>query len=140
MKKYFATHIPEEDENKSDDIIHVKLHLCSRDIKIGDKGLVSKEISHKSTMPILDAYELQALKEYGAYKIIGEISPEATWVREGDEFDEDEVRFRIMNVNFLEEIAIVDNLEQAYEHGYYEAHTDECKIIAEIKGKCGHFH
>jgi len=84
----------------------VKLFLCSRDVKVGDT--VYKE------PPFNTEYELkkqfvgmlwvtdldlenpnptivskEPLKGY--YKVIGEISPNAKWVKEGDEFDNKEL-------------------------------------------------
>jgi hypothetical protein len=68
-----------------------KLFLCSRDIQVGDE------------MTRLDGSKFKADKAPDgsahwnghAYKVIGEISPEATWVKEGREFDEDEVEKRV---------------------------------------------
>lgn len=87
----------------------VKLFLCSRDIsweegddrhilvtsdknlwgEIEDGSIVPIEVSHgydnDTIVPLIDGN--QAEKDT-IFKVIGEISPEATWVKEGDEFDD----------------------------------------------------
>lgn len=63
----------------------VNLFLCSRDIKHGDKYhdyAGSPVFTHDEDDPMLDK---------DCFKIIGEISPNATWVKEGDEFDEEDI-------------------------------------------------
>lgn len=103
MKKYFAKYLPVEGEIKFPANIYclseglrlncqsmvcpdcrlAKLFLCSRDIKVGDKVRSDKE-------PHIE-YELNDGNNRALlFKVIGEISPEATWVKEGDDFDEDE--------------------------------------------------
>lgn len=66
------------------------LFLCSRDIRAGDelyypdgKGpeIADDTEKHKAWV-----------KQYGLFKVIGEISPNAKWVKEGDEFDYNEVK------------------------------------------------
>lgn len=70
----------------------VKLFLCSRDIQVGDtyfwegnKYICDSTIHLGALMAIENVHPLDR------YKVIGEISPEATWVTEGMEFDENEV-------------------------------------------------
>lgn len=69
---------------------------------------------------------------------VGEISPDATWVKEGMEFDDKDIRLCMYNDNMLLDIA--DSYDEFLTHGYYEAHKDETKLIIEIKGPCGYFH
>jgi hypothetical protein len=119
MKKYFVEIIPVEGEikdgvdvifNIGSDVVHrnikvdstsvydsngkllfdkectirVKLVLCSRDIKKGDE--------------IYSDFDKSPLGKSGVdaqgfnFKIIGEISPEATWVKKGMEFDRNEIQ------------------------------------------------
>jgi hypothetical protein len=74
----------------------VKLFLCSRDIQVGDSACA------KGTFHNIAGFEWKEhhAKEYNNnadgyyYKVIGEISPEAVWVKEGDEFDEDDLVFK----------------------------------------------
>lgn len=88
MKKYFAKWLTVEGTiNKGDMFYHpfsktnmyslgedwvgtdcklIKLFLCSRDIQVGDKA--------------------------DLFKILAEISSEATWIKDGDEFNENEVK------------------------------------------------
>jgi hypothetical protein len=74
----------------------VKLFLCSRDIQVGDSACA------KGTFHNIAGFEWKEhhAKEYNNnadgyyYKVIGEISPEAVWVTEGMEFDEDDLVFK----------------------------------------------
>lgn len=66
-----------------------KLFLCSKDIQIGDKVTFPETLKERivdETIKSLDTYKLQ---EY--FKVIGEISEGATWVKEKDEFTEEEI-------------------------------------------------
>jgi hypothetical protein len=67
----------------------VKLFLCSRDIQVGDE--VQNGDGELCKIP--NEADLRNAKEHGFFKILGEISPEATWVKEGDDFDEEEIEF-----------------------------------------------
>ncbi len=113
MKPYFAKYLPVEGEIKEGDWYKspsgsilsqhngtellpdgwykVKLFLCSRDLNYGDE------------VTCINPYSVNYLKkskhfEFGDTeswaKVIGEISPEAKWVKEGDEFDEDNIYFQ----------------------------------------------
>jgi hypothetical protein len=93
MKKYFAKYLPVEGEIKK-----VKLFLCSRNIEVGDKYYYNG-----TETDICDSeIRLEQIKEqeekHGQkrFKVIGEISPEAIWVKEGDEFNEVDVRGRLI--------------------------------------------
>jgi hypothetical protein len=84
-----------------------KLFLCSRDIQVGDKftrgdiaetalDIVEGDIQFKDTKNLMqcgtDFLFYWPVKE--CFKVIGEISPDAlSYVKEGDEFDEDEVQW-----------------------------------------------
>ena len=117
MKKYFAKYLPVEGEIKEGDVtkgssgafyditkIHVatnkkgltnyklfKLFLCNRDIQVGDKayGIIhTGEYKEHNLLTCEDAVKLA--KTEGDFKVIGEISPDAVWVKEGDEFNQDD--------------------------------------------------
>lgn len=77
--------------------VKYKLFLCSRDIQVDDKVMcnyvggkerewtvVAKADKSRSNIHIKAALQLKA------YKVIGEISSDATWVKEGDEFEEEQ--------------------------------------------------
>lgn len=108
MKKYFAKYLPVEEEIKKEDYAlnpsnrkivrvnaaclknlvtpewkKVKLFLCSRDVQVGDKCWTTVGGCY-------DTFQEGYDKQYW-FKVIGEISPDAIWVKEGDEFDEDEI-------------------------------------------------
>lgn len=63
----------------------VKLFLCSRDIQIGDKVEISDSLS--KYWDLESENDVRIAKDKGFYKVIGEVSPEATWITEGMEFD-----------------------------------------------------
>lgn len=113
---------------------HVKLFLCSRDIQAGDKvwfndpnpnvegfkdwsgygsivgeedNMIGVDLGHTSTWEPSTQF----------IKVIGEISPEAIWIKEGDEFEGEEVDYPWTSS--------LDN------------HT---KLFCKIKGPCGRFH
>lgn len=122
-KKYFAEYIPVKGEIKEGDSVlmktgHgekvvicknkeqadlwnsltpkqnvVKLCLCSRDIKIGDK--IKDENFPEQDAFYMDGLFLSMLERRNIkdqfYKVIGKISPDAIWVTRGMEFDEDNV-------------------------------------------------
>ena len=70
----------------------VKPFLCSREIGVGDK---LTGWSNRTTHIAVEE-DIELFKECGihshVFKVIGEISPHAMWVREGDEFTEEEVK------------------------------------------------
>lgn len=81
-----------------------KLFLCSRDIQVGD------DIQHTSgENGVCDEIIGDALHFSGDieghyssinqwFKVIGKISPDAVWVTEGMEFDDDEIGFFIAEI------------------------------------------
>jgi len=106
-----------------------QLFLCSRDIQVGDTvkmkfsdGLKDWECSNVG--------RLEAAKHNGSFKVIGGISSEAKWVKEGDEFDEDEIAFAIH--------APWEEWEQVSYEAWLLEYTFYKNI--KVKGHCGHFH
>lgn len=115
MKNYYCKYLPVEGEPKEGDITllagevapynkivpiglkaansqlkyqKVKLFLCSRDVKIGDKLYPlegAEDQNEGAEMTCLQ--DVAVFKRNKAFKVIGEISPDAKWVKEGDEFD-----------------------------------------------------
>lgn len=112
MKKYFAKYLPIEGEIKEghlfrdefgyirpftdDDTIMyehsknkpsaVKLFLCSDNIKVGEEYLFN--VGYAAGTKIADEEALEDIQKGTdiGFKLIGEISPGAIWVKEGDEF------------------------------------------------------
>lgn len=110
----------------------VKLFLCSIHKEIGDKitqdGIKYTEWckSHEGLEDALDTY----------FKVIGEISKEAIWIKEGEEFDEEDIkiigdRYYSTNSSQLtnEEVANIAKKENKevfkveYEHGDRDEHS-----------------
>jgi hypothetical protein len=156
MKPYFCRYLPVEGEpQKGDKVIYpagsdwttdydqavkdatractpikVKMFLCTRDIKPGDKirGEYPSTISFDveclrddkdSAVPHW-AVRRQDGNEYyyakqDSFKVIGEVSPEAIWVKEWDEF-------------------IEENISRCF------AGQELITGIVKLKGPCGHFH
>lgn len=113
-----------------------KLFLSSRDIQVGDNVktldslkdyVVSSIEENRGNNPDEKKLLKEGVKYWftfetgglgtnkNTFKVIGEISPNATWVKEGDEFDENEIGF------------------------YWGAGEDSLGYFL-IKDPCGHFH
>lgn len=116
------------------DVKPVKLFLCSRDIQVGDKAYTGDPsmadldtvYERAEDIPVGESGLLTSssfIKEKIAYKVIGEISPKATWVKGGDEFEGEGIDFVI---------AVSDE-----EYDFPEILQ---KPFYMIKGPCGHFH
>lgn len=116
-----GTHIP-WDEGKP-----IKLFLCSRDIKVGDT--IHDEdggVYELNNSSYLEGYKNRNCTHM--FKVIGEISPEAGWVKEGDEFDKDQIKLW----TYAGEVR--------RPHPSMFDNWDGARIVVEILGPCGHFH
>lgn len=104
MKLFFAKYLPEGKQYPCNcKIIYdkvynnccgVKLFLCSRDIQVGDK-ITLDGISFTEFTRLKELSKVYAPKFDSYFKVIGEISPEAIWVKEGDEFEEEDIKYSI---------------------------------------------
>lgn len=66
------------------------LMLCSRDIQAGDRPYTPD--GHFHDEPVLSyEHEAKILIEKGWFKVIGVISSDAKWVKEGEEFDRNDL-------------------------------------------------
>lgn len=132
------------------------LVLTSSDIQIGDK-IQAKDGSGSSiitefkrvfakgeiTTSIGESKEgaiTYSQLENDWLKVIGEISPEATWVKEGDEFDEDEVEGVLYNRKHPDESIYGFTVEKLLAWIKLNPMPEKYQVIFHIKGKCGHFH
>lgn len=119
-----TAHIPEYYDNPHVSYYNgyqkVKLFLCSRDIQIGDKiwsKITDELIEYRYTNSI--DFEENLPPSYSgepdktAFKVIGEISPEATWVTENQEFNKTEVRKAWLN-KFTKKFSLNPNPIEAY--------------------------
>lgn len=99
------------------------LFLCSREIQVGDEitwiGTGGSPQTPFGTKMKHDTPLTSGIMHENWIKVIGEISPEATWVKEGDEFD-------LKDFNPISAANIQHN----------KPITDSIRI----KGPCGHFH
>lgn len=118
----------------------VKLFLCSRDIQIGDefkwedKTLISLGHGDDDDRYWIHAAWLgkkMAFDVTKAYKIVGEISPEAGWVKEGDEFVKEDLGIRRRHTKY--DSIPLSNLNM-------NGHWSSDKVYITVKGPCGHFH
>jgi hypothetical protein len=113
----------------------VRPFLCSRDIQVGDTfNHIGYHESRATTISDGLVYNGTAhrFKVENCWKVIGEISPEAKWVKEGDEYDYGEVR-----INY--------SCEKGNECDLYfgeQLCSAPHKLLdpIKIKGPCGHFH
>lgn len=133
------------------DVQKVKLFLCSRDIQVGDKVFIIghtlqeplKIISIKNGMVSFDTtyYIILDQPVQDCFKVIGEISPDATWVKEGDTFDEGEITFIYINKHFPDEQAEFDNSSEFLANEYYHRNRDKFKMIVKVKcSQCNTYH
>jgi hypothetical protein len=119
----------------------VSLHLCTQDLKPGDQvtqdGVVFKTWTerheeHKSTFITF-------------FKVIGEISPEAVWVKEGDELDEKELQVEAVHRSFPDKnILFYGNRPIKWFNDHFVDMPDEKKkyslVIKIFNYSCKHFH
>jgi hypothetical protein len=160
-KPYFAKYVPVEEEIKEGNNIAwwiddkhgevvkatsnggypekykvTKLFLCSRDIQVGDAVFCTLQPERPFFM-----YEAQYAKEWCA-KVIGEISPDAlSFVKEGDEFDEDQIEKKYNVFSYSKPVSKPDmeliDMGEDIEGKVYNYKQLKC---VQIKGPCGHFH
>lgn len=147
MKQYFCKYIPVEGEEKRktgstvsnevgiclreedggyDYYQKVELSLCSRDVSLHEECWLDNEkvIPNQLHVDLRDK----------CYKVIGSISPDAVWVTEGMEFDEDEVT--VQQVGPFHDMDDVFNVDNKVWN-----HTKTYKYYIQIKcSTCKHFH
>lgn len=107
-------------------IVKMKLFICSRDLHIGDTVLYPDTLQKVKVKNEAASYKI-----YGCFKVIGEISSEATWVKAGDKFNEDEL---ILGSSTNEHKIRLD-IRTPIPFG------EEYRWIIYVKNaSCGHFH
>lgn len=157
MKKYFAKYLPVEGEiGDGDPITYIGFDGISiRHNKRGREALVKNGI-HLQKMKLFlcsrDTYygeppignyidsKIVGIGTVEATKIIGEISPEATWVKEGDEFDEDELDPYLYCLKHPDESFYFDEFNQTLEWIKLNPNPIKYKVVVKILGPCKHFH
>ncbi len=143
----------------------VKLFLCSKDIQVGDKDVyvepqavenyqkglrfevVNLELLEKDYLIADIKYLANPTKPSSVghvrewpcdaiWKVIGEISSKATWIKEGDGFDEYQIWAK--NIPFFG-----DRHVMIQPHAWSQERTEEqgwSEEIIKLKGPCGYFH
>lgn len=110
-----------------------KVFLCSKDIQVGDIAYNDKFYPYPNGQLINNNSKVMdhGMMEVDSFKVIGEISPDAMFVTEGDEFDENELC-----------CFIADGFNSgAQRHTLpFTAKKGQNKLYYGIKGPCGHFH
>jgi hypothetical protein len=110
-------------------ITYVKLFLCSRYMQIGDEVF---DIRTGQLVEVNNACGIELYKDKPngfQYKVIGEISTEAKWVKDGDIFDADELAIQALAPGNFHILTTVLSVEKT-----------EPNLTYLIKGPCGHFH
>lgn len=120
----------------------VELFLCSRDIKVGDKVYVPVYETYgkvqdtyresKTEVEVSGRFYPEVFPKEDLIKPIGKISPEAKWVKEDDEFDEDEIHY-----------PYATDIEPHYHCTLKEVEpqlTYPLSVHLLIKGPCTHYH
>ncbi len=125
---------------KEKDAKLAKLFLCSRDIQVGDKltGWSNK------TYHIAIEEDIELFKNAGVtddiFKVIGEISPDAIWVKEGDEFEEEDLQGILYRLNHPDE-SIYGSIDQLLLLHKTITHPERYTPRVEIKcSQCNTFH
>ncbi len=101
-----------------------KLFLCSREEYYGEPPIgtyIDTEILDRSSEHII------------ATRVIGEISPDATWVKPGDEFDESELC--LLPTDMHGKVVYIPREPKPITG----AELSQFTVIG-VKGPCGHFH
>ena len=111
-------------------LIDNKMMLISMDIKIGDKVQVFINNEWKYCN-LYHQEEVNEWKEDNAFKVIGEISSQATWVKEGDEFESTELEFMFCEGSHAGISASLNRIKEL---------SSSNKLRVKIKGSCGHYH
>jgi hypothetical protein len=110
------------------------MFLCSRDIQVGDKVQCFVEGEWKYC-DLFHPEEVEEWEKEGAFKVIGEISPDAlSYVREGQEFEEGDIQLMFFKGSHA---GISGSTERIKE---LSALADNTELRARVKGPCNHFH
>jgi hypothetical protein len=128
-------------ENDVTNVKPVKLFLCSRDIQVGDSVFCPDGNNPTKEWTVIesvgDATASNQISIHlipkGAYKVIGEISPDATWVKEGDEFSE--YRWIWEPGEDMDTEYLTDERKAKL-----PANIRKYINIIAVMGPCGHFH
>jgi len=116
----------------------VKLCLCSRNVKIGDKfdqlpgingvSYICKEIANGFILD--DEGKHRAIET--CFKVVGDISPDAlSYVKRGMEYDEDQVQ------GYFEKLPYDENHKALIDKALLQFKKP---LVFKIRGECGYFH
>ncbi len=112
-----------------------QLFLCSEDIAIGDVAMEQLVNGTYDSFPIDTPNDIYAdmIAKHTQFKVIGPVSCSAGWVKEGDEFREDQIiRHHICYDS-------PGNMGYCF-HCQRSKGCDSEDYDYQIKGPCGHFH
>lgn len=125
----------------------VAIYLCSWDVKVGDKftqiGIDARYpdarftcVGHSKDGDLIDN-EGRKFAPATVYKIIGLISPEATWVEKGMKFDEQQIRVMAV-VQRKDGLSIHPDKFRTPMSGWLKSsfNTGEHEVTTEVEIKC----
>lgn len=161
MKKYFAKYLPIEDGFKRvvkneqgipvDYEQEVKLFLCSREVKIGQecyvdghqhegKKILESEKAIIENSPSTNDYfsyftDGTATVSTNVFRAICPISELAEWIKENDEFDDEEVKTHIYFRKFPDSVVWVETIPE-FESWLKDIGKDHVKYRYYIKIIC----
>lgn len=171
MKQYFAKYLPVDEEIKIGDIvlenlltgekelfqidsendidlsvqIKVKLFICSKDIKKGDKFFFRENnpIYNSPNEQIYRRLEEKMVEENPLlpdfmYKVVGPLSEEATFVKEGDEFDKGDVKVFVSPASYASKI-LTETFGEIWMHKEDVIIGEKKVAYVCIKDKSGNF-
>lgn len=106
-----------------------KYFLCSYNLQTGDE-FYHNNLNYSYPEKRYN-YDPESIDISGGenFKVVGKISPEATWVKDGDKINEDDWRWITY---FFDDLVILPK-DRKYDQ-------KEEPVTLQIKGCCGHFH
>ncbi len=114
--------------------------LCSRDIQVGDEIYNN---GGKLEFPVQSEREKEVFTRNGSFfKVIGEISPNAIWVKEGDEFEESEIGYWFSGMSNATPLSELSNNDKSQESKKLaiERFQNKFKPVYLKCPTCNHFH
>lgn len=150
MSIYFAKYLPVLTEMKDGDLVTADgvNHLWSKYNKIANPNCIEgfNALKKEGLNPVKVKLFLCG-KTALLPLVVAEINPELRWIKEGDEFEEKDVRFTwwpdeesSKGFGSFELMEVSETYQELIEHGYFKAHLKEIYIQAQVRcPHCNHF-
>lgn len=136
MKHYFVRKLRVEDTLHSEEESEAvdKLFLCTEEeIRVGD---IVKERTVNGLWIDWEIHTLNDIDLFNQLKVVGEITPDALWLKDGDVISEEDVQF--IPEPLCPKCNAICNDGFCPEEG--NCYIRQARTVVLIKGPCGHFH